>query len=251
MLLSYSESLQKCKLPITPKEYAVVFDAIPTGSLQFLKNCNTIESNFVSKHIFIGDVDIWNNPCSNRHIRNALEWVTPPAAEFFWSSIVSDLQWKKSCILNKYCIKNKVKEVSFKSWHRIYPLKEVLERLKLNIEYSCVFCNSDKETIFHLFFHCAHSNVFWTDILNFVNRKIWNNVQINVFDVMLYFVFHGLDKNANYIIQLLIILGKFHIHKSKWAGSKPCFNRFAVEFKQYGTLIECVKNKKATRPTLF
>lgn len=35
LLISYSEFLQNCI--VTPKEYAVVFDAIPTGSLQILK----------------------------------------------------------------------------------------------------------------------------------------------------------------------------------------------------------------------
>ena len=82
---------------------------------------------------------------------------------------------------------------------------------------------------------------------NFINVKLGTNVQINVFDVMLYFVFYGTGSNITYIIQLLIILGKFHIHKSKWSGSKPCFQRFSIELKQYGTLLENVKNKKAVK----
>ena len=74
------------------------------------------------------------------------------------------------------------------------------------------------------------------------------NVQINVFDVMLYFVFYGMDSNITYIIQLLIILGKFHIHKSKWCLTpNPAFRRFLVELKQYGTLLENVKNQKAVK----
>lgn len=39
---------------------------------------------------------------------------------------------------------------------------------------------------------------------------------MNVFDVMLYFVFCGMNSNITYIIQLLIILGYFHIYISKW-----------------------------------
>lgn len=38
------------------------------------------------------------------------------------------------------------------------------------------------------------------------------------------------------------ILGKFHIHTSKWM--KPCFHCFIVGLKQLGTLIKDVKNKK-------
>ena len=35
-----------------------------------------------------------------------------------------------------YCISNKVKEVSFKMLHRIYPVKHVLEGFNLNIDYN-------------------------------------------------------------------------------------------------------------------
>lgn len=73
------------------------------------------------------------------NIRNVLDYTTLSAAKFFWSSIVSDLQWEKACTtLNKYCINNKVKEVNFKILHRIYPAKEVLQRFKHNIDYNCV-----------------------------------------------------------------------------------------------------------------
>ncbi len=34
---------------------------------------------------------------------------------------------------NKFCINNKIKEVSYKILQRIYPAKHVLERFKLNI----------------------------------------------------------------------------------------------------------------------
>lgn len=47
---------------------------------------------------------------------------------------------------------------------------------------------------------------------------------------MLYFVFGGLGRNINYIIQLLITLGKFC--KSQWIHPKPCFHSFAVWYVQ-------------------
>jgi len=40
-----------------------------------------------------------------------------------------DLNWKKVNTIHKihkYCINNKVKEVSFKIWHQIYPVKDSL-----------------------------------------------------------------------------------------------------------------------------
>ncbi len=65
----------------------------------------------------------------NKIIRNALCSVPLPAARFFWSSLFAKLP-------NKFCINNKIKEVSYKILHRIYPAKHVLERFKLNISWS-------------------------------------------------------------------------------------------------------------------
>ncbi len=44
--------------------------------------------------------------------------------------------------------------------HRIYLVKHVPERFRLEIDYSCDFCKGEKETIFHLFFHCIHKKYF-------------------------------------------------------------------------------------------
>ncbi len=38
LLLTYSEFLSKFKIPITPKEYAVVMDAVPSGLKMLCKN---------------------------------------------------------------------------------------------------------------------------------------------------------------------------------------------------------------------
>lgn len=48
--------------------------------------------------------------------------------------------------------------------------------------------------------------------------------------------------SVNLMIQLMILLGKFHIHKLKWNGSKASDHGFAVELKQHGTFTEYVNN---------
>ncbi len=71
-LLSYAEFLQKFRIPVTPEEYAVIFNAIPSGSVQLFKNCNFAKDNIIrDNHIFIGETDILNKLCSKQHIRNA------------------------------------------------------------------------------------------------------------------------------------------------------------------------------------
>ena len=48
-----------------------------------------------------------------------------------------------------------------------------------------------------------------------------------------------------YLINLLIILGKYHIHKAKFNISKPSFIAFGKETEQYIKTIYDLKNKKA------
>ncbi len=91
------------------------------------------------------------------------------------------MNWRKAWqTVDKFYINNKVKEVSFKIMHRIYP-----------------------------------------DMLD-------SSLQLRGFDVIMYFGDHGFDKDKAYFIQLL--MGKFHIHKMKWSGSKPNFSHFINNF---------------------
>lgn len=132
-LLSYGEFLDKFKIPITPKECAIVCDAIPRRVVSLLNSSVVDVSNIdLHENIFIGNINI-KDKCSNKQIRNIVCDTTIPSARLFWSNIYGDIQWGKAWkIANKYCISNKVKEVSFKMLHRIYPVKHVLERFKLN-----------------------------------------------------------------------------------------------------------------------
>ncbi len=75
-----------------------------------------------------------------------------------------NIEWKKVwSITNTFFISNKVKEISFKIFHRIYPVKELFERFKLDMENSWGFCGVAKESVTRLFFQCIYSRLFWVD----------------------------------------------------------------------------------------
>ncbi len=116
----------------------------------------------------------------------------------------------------------------------------MLEHFKLEMDYSCDFCKGEKETIFIIFVHCKHKY--------FVLRWCYlNAMQLSGFDVIMYFGDHGFDKDKAYFIQLLILMGKFHIHKMKCSGSKPNFYHFRNDFKLYFKVLCYYTSKKAIR----
>ncbi|CAI5676219.1 unnamed protein product [Oreochromis niloticus] len=138
-LMSYSEFLNTYKFPATPKEYAILFDAIPTGIIMLFKGIQPCISsvslpNPLDSHI--GRICLINHSKSNKNIRALFqtESLTIPHVVSFWNSFVSDINWKRAwTIPNKYLVTNKVKEVSFKILHKFYPANHYMTKFKRDI----------------------------------------------------------------------------------------------------------------------
>ncbi|MDG2555646.1 hypothetical protein P7M41_27015, partial [Vibrio parahaemolyticus] len=167
------EFLSKFQFPVSPGEYAIVFDAVPRGILHLLRGSGVSNQDSLSSAIFIDGIDITKKRCSNKHIRNCLQITTLPPGQFLWNSQYGDINWNKAWLVGeRFCIGNKVKEVFFKIMHNIYPAKKTLERFQIDMDFLCVFCGRENETIQHLFYKCVYSKIFWMDIQHFIRRTI-------------------------------------------------------------------------------
>jgi len=75
-LLSYGEFLDKFILPISAKDYAVVFDAIPSGLLQLLHSANAVDLNITIDFNLRLDSEgisiLLIKKCNNNFIRHGL-----------------------------------------------------------------------------------------------------------------------------------------------------------------------------------
>ncbi len=98
----------------------------------------------------------------------------------------------------------------------------------------------------YLFFYCIYSRLFWKDLEFYINRKIVCMIEICIFDVLFYTENENLNRKEQHILHLFILLGKFHIHKNKWAQCKPNFAHFINDFKLYVNLL---KKKTTTLKT--
>jgi len=55
-------------------------------------------------NIFIDNVNVLKQKCSNKDLRNALCSVSFPAVRFFWSALFGNISWVKAWKLpNKFC----------------------------------------------------------------------------------------------------------------------------------------------------
>ena len=163
----------------------------------------------------------------------------------YWKNLFDHIDWKKVWTLPlKYIITNKVREVSFKLLHKIYPAKAFLKRFKSDINTSCSFCGAPDETALHIFWDCPHTQLFWVEF----------SASRFLFALMLFkdvlFGFFNIQKakfNEYFIINLLLFLAKFHIHRSKFTQQNPLFIVFRREVQQYIQSISLCKNLKALK----
>lgn len=255
-LFTYEEFLSVYGFPVTPREYSIVFDAIPEGVRRLLlsapKGKSCIIPGLTPDDIYIGNLcPLLSDKATNQCIRNIIQRdiVSKPAAVFYWNNIYNDIDWKNTWILSrKFLITNKVREVTFKLLHRCYPVKTRLVKYKINIDTLCSFCGNMDETICHLFWDCTYSHVFWIDLNNFINNNIDPSCKLNIQHVLF-----GLSQNEErnpekmYIINLLLIFAKFHIHCTKFAHQRPNIIVFKALFSSYLRSLKNCMNSKASK----
>lgn len=102
-------------------------------------------------------------------------------------------------------------------------------KFKRDINTNCSFCEDHPETVLHLFWYCSHTKTFWQNFSRFIFYKSQSK-----------------DKMC-FIINLLILLAKFHIHKCKFSTKKTYFVLFLHEVVHYINLISGSNNKKAIK----
>ncbi len=146
-----------------------------------------------------------------------------------------------------YLLTNKVKEISYKIIHKFYPAKHYMKKFKSDISSSCSFCDDSIETVVHLFWHCPFTKKFWQDDVSFIRSNIYNDCIRFWKDAVLGFIEYEESKRKQfYVVNLILLLAKFHIHRCKYSNSRPHFV-FMKEFEQYLSLIQLSKNKKALK----
>ena len=72
--------------------------------------------------------------------------------------------------------------------------------------YYCSFCNHEKESLYHLLFHCPHSNKFWKAFELYIFQVISQQVSLNLRDVIL-----GVVSSICPTLNYLIIIGKLYL----------------------------------------
>ena len=86
-LYNYTEFLKKYAVPITPNEFAIIFDAIPVELLMLLRGDSRPQLNVhFEANLMLDGINLTDKKCTNRHIRTFCQEITTPSAKLLGNS---------------------------------------------------------------------------------------------------------------------------------------------------------------------
>lgn len=246
--LEYNVFIDKFQLICTPHQYNKICKAVPLPLTRLIQNIiRTSNVRSLLPRLILAETPINNKECNNRCISTAFKtefFHNFNRALFITSDEVTVLVMEKAHTRYvKWPVSPKVKETHFKIVNKIYPVAEFLKRrFRFEVE-PCVFCNGSDETIEHMFYLCPVSQSFWLDVHDWLSLKI-DDLQPFFIPHILFYM-DNINSSISDLVNIVILMGKYHIHCCKWRSVKPSFLCFINEFKLYCLSLRKLKSKVA------
>ena len=119
-------------------------------------------------------------------------------------------------LIKKHTVDTKSKEFQFMFLHDILPTKYWLFKWKIEDNDRCTFCNSNTETLGHLFWDCARIKALWLEIETWIRQAVDIDVSINE---KMFFL-----GSESALLHTLITVAKRHIFQSRCNNQQPTMN---------------------------
>ena len=139
------------------------------------------------------------------------------------------------CAIQYGCTKDtKLLQLQYKLLHRILPTNKWLKKIGIVLEDTCAFCNTETESLEHVFLECTFVTSFWSEVLKWLEKyQLWRQVLLSNEEILLGF------KGGKYTLLNLIILStKHYIYCCKCQHRRPLFNNLYSYLKRIFTLEE-------------
>lgn len=246
-LLDYVSFSKRHNFNCPLKEYRKVCCAIPLALRQLIRNTMLhSEVNPALPNLKIGNCILNDSKCNNKFI--SVNFKSILFQGFNSGRYLQALHGDQSLMEKAFSkfiqwpVSPKVKETHFKIINNIYPVSEFLKRrFKFEVN-QCAFCDSACETLHHLFFSCPVSAAFWLELHSWLSLKINDIPQFSISDIIFYMAKQ--HPSVSTVINIVILLGKYHIHCCKWRNRKPSFTWFINDFKHYFMSLKKLKSSR-------
>ena len=170
---------------------------------------------------------------TNQYIyRMLINNTVTPSSQLKWREIFPNdfhkLEWKKIYSnIYKTSIDSILRSFNYKFLMRIIPTNKLLLKYKLVESSLCSFCNTDIESIEHLYWECFETQKLWRELNVLIASKSLNII-ISKQEALL-----GITKQSKFsnISNYLILIMKFYIHSTKYNNRKLSFDAFMFYLK--------------------
>ena len=150
---------------------------------------------------------------------------TPPKGELFWKSrypnVTLSYRWGnvfKGLNSNLDC------QLNFFILHNTLYSNDKLHKFGLLESPSCTFCNTEDETLFHLFIACPVINSLWIGITN----KLKHTLSVNDMNEWVHMTLLGVEKNSCSKRRLLIDFVLTTYKKTLWNTRVYLLEKYSV-----------------------
>ena len=154
-----------------------------------------------------------------------------PTAAIKWNSEFNHLNWK-AIFTNAIKISPdpQLKWFQARIIHRILPTKKYLHLCKLTHSPLCVFCDSNVETLNHLFWSCTFVQSFWNDLVKKLKEKCTHCDRFYLCQELI--LFGKMDNiYTDKALDSILLYAKYFIYKCKLQERRPLFDLFISELK--------------------
>ena len=106
----------------------------------------------------------------------------------------------------------------------------------------CTFCKSLPESIFHLFCECENVQDLWnTSVETLISQKTGQIIPFTSWNIIFGITSTHIDFKT---INIIIVIGKYHIYKQKLRNILLNVNGFRLELENYIKIEELIFRKK-------
>ena len=134
----------------------------------------------------------------------------------FWAKVF------KACF--KSVVDNQIVWFQYKIIHDILDTKQYLCNVKLITDNMCSFCNMHPETTLHLLSECSYVVDLWTNIENWIRRKL--NIDIKLDVTMKIIGYYNFDEYY-WPLNFILLFSKYYIYQSSKRGKS--LNIFSLQ----------------------
>jgi hypothetical protein len=217
-------------------KYNTLKDAIPQKWRQTLQTMK-IPSKAISFQETL-TLKIQNRLINKTNLTNKdLYWVfvnniriKPIITQSNWNELqLSEEQWKEIFTMPSILRDTKIKTFQYKLLFNLVPCNLYLKRIKRNDTDKCDLCQK-LDDIPHYLVECEQANNFWNSFTRWWNNSTNSNIKLDRKDILA-----GVlgNKYKNNLLNACILLGKWHIYKTKLHQADIFFYRFLCDLKYY------------------